>query len=325
MIDSEGNKRTISVITLNLNGKSMTEEFIESVLSSDIGDNNLEIIVVDNGSSDGSQTYLRRRFPNIILIENKKNSGFAGGNNLGIKRSFGEYLLISNNDIILNKNTFKVLISCLEKNENVAAVGPVIIGKNIELKVKRLHTQQGGGVYPLPLWAPYGLTLNYSSYSEKKDANYSKEPKYLDMLYGACFMVRRETLKQVGLFDERFNPIYFEETDLCLRMRKRGFKLMYTPDTVVYHRIAKTMLREDMDLIGLFSREKNKLYFARKHLKPLRFLHFYLTNLVMSAFLFVGLLIFGKNGLKKAITVLKSQMWFLKHFFHLKAIEGKLS
>jgi len=324
MIDSEENKRTISVITLNLNGKQMTEEFIESVLSSDIC-NNLEIIVVDNGSSDGSQTYLKRIFPDVILIENKKNLGFAGGNNLGIKRSSGEYILISNNDIILNKNTIKVLTRCLQENAHVAAVGPVIIGKNEELKIKQLHTQQGGPVHPIPLWAPYSLELNYSSYSEKKDAKYCQKSKYLDVLYGACFMVKREALKRIGLFDERFCPMYFEETDLCLRMRKKGFKLMYTPEAVVYHKIGKTTLREDMELIGLFSREKNKLYFAKKHLKPLRFLHFYLTNLIMSSSLFVGLLIFGKNGLKKAVTLLKSQIWFLKHFFYLKALEGKLS
>lgn len=322
---STSRKKKVSVVTLNLNGKKMTEEFIESVLSSNVKSYDLEVIVVDNGSRDGSQDHLKKKFPHITLIENKKNMGFSGGNNIGIKRSQGDYILLSNNDIVLSKNTIKVLACCLEKYEKVAAVGPVIIGKNLDLKIKDLHTQQGGYVHPIPLWAPYGLKLNYSSYSLRRDATYCEKPKYLDVLYGACFMVKREALEHVGLFDEEFNPIYYEETDLCLRMRKMGFDLMYTPDTQVYHKIAKTMLREEMELLGLFSREKNKLYFAKKHLKPLRFIHFYLTNLVMSQSLLIGFLARSKNGLKKAMAVLRSHAWFMKNFLHLKPTEEQLA
>jgi GT2 family glycosyltransferase len=106
----------ISIVVLNWNGKEITEECLNSIKKQTFKD--YEIILVDNNSTDGSSEYLKKRFPKINLIQNKENYGYAKGNNIGIKKAKGDYVLILNNDIILDKNFLKEL----DKHKNKADI-----------------------------------------------------------------------------------------------------------------------------------------------------------------------------------------------------------
>src|SRR3990167_8837422 len=211
----------VSIIIVNWNGKNYLQKCLSSL--NKITYYPTEIIVVDQNSSDGSQRLVKRKYPKIKLIENKENTGYVGGNNLGVSEAKGKYILILNNDIELEKNFLEPLVRAFEKESKLGVAQP----KAVNLREK--GKLDGGGSF-------FTMTgfLYHKGYMDKASKpEYNKRyPVY--SVKGAYMMTRSELWNKLGGLDPDFF-IYFEESDYCGRVWLSGHTVEYIPESVVYH------------------------------------------------------------------------------------------
>ncbi len=211
----------VSIIILNWNGKKFLKNCLDSLAQ--LTYPQVEIIVVDNNSTDGSQEFVKTNYQKVVLIENKENYGFAKGNNIGLKASTGDYILILNNDTIVTPNFLNSLIKDFENNPTIACLQP-----QIRLSGNR---QLLDGVGAFLTFA--GFLYHFGYLKDRMQAKYNKKMKIFSAK-GACMLLRRKAIEKVGLFDEDFF-IFFEETDLCFRLWLAGYSVVYEPESVIYH------------------------------------------------------------------------------------------
>src|ERR1035437_9235089 len=216
----------ISVVIPNWNGVQSLEACLDSLLGQSI---KLSIIVVENGSTDGSLELLHKKYPNIELVVHKKNLGFAGGVNSGIKNAIkngAEYVALFNNDAVADEDWLKLLVDYLDKHPKTAAAA---------CKVLNSTGQQldSTGDYFTNWGLPYSRGRG-----ETDDGQYDNLTNIF-AASGAASLYRTEALKDVGLFDEAFFA-YYEDVDLSFRMQLAGWKIAYVPNSVVHHAIGMT-------------------------------------------------------------------------------------
>jgi GT2 family glycosyltransferase len=190
----------------------------------------IEIIVVDNASTDGSPDLIAEKFPQVKLIRQDKNLGFGAANNIGAGYATGEFLLLLNSDTLLLDNILPTLIAKLGQNPTIGIVGPRLLNPD--------HSFQLSTAYEIGLWGEV-LTLrevrkyrrppNRPALAQQYDAD-----QFVDIVVGAAMLMRRSLFVKVGGFDETFF-MYFEESDLCQRVRNLGYKILYTPEVSVIH------------------------------------------------------------------------------------------
>lgn len=215
----------VSFIIVNWNGKKNLETCLREVFKIKTK-YTYEIVIVDNGSIDDSVSYLKNLVKsrnNIQLVLNKKNLGYAGGNNTGIIVTRGKILLLLNNDTYVEKNFLDPLVDFLLKNKKVAGVQPKIMNypnKDIVDSVGSYFINTG-----------FLYHIGHNKKSSNKKFNNSSE---VFTMKGACMAFKREVLCEVGIFDDSYFA-YFEETDLCQRMLMAGYKISYVPNSTIYH------------------------------------------------------------------------------------------
>ena len=214
-----------------------------------------EVIVVDNGSTDGSAQMLHRQYPDVTLLENEKNVGFARANNQGLRQASGRYLLLLNPDTEVRANALDRLIHFLEKHQNAGAVGARILNLDGTLQYS---------CYPIPTLLNEWLHLFHLDRERRKGMESwdVTQPRTVEALLGACMMVRREALDDVGFFDERFF-MYSEEVDFCRRLRAAGWFLYWVPQAQVVHHGGESTRQAATDMfLQLY---EGKLLYFRKH------------------------------------------------------------
>jgi hypothetical protein len=188
-----------------------------------------EVFVVDNGSRDGSGPAVRERFPEVGLIENSVNAGFARGNNQALSLSTGNYLLLLNPDTQVKEGAIEKLISFMESHSEAGISGPQLLNPD---------GSKQNSIANFPSLATELLNKSllrwlFPKTFPGKERNYS-EPIEVDSVIGACMMVRREAMDQVGLLDEEYF-LFLEETDWCFRMKRAGWKIFHVPMAEIYH------------------------------------------------------------------------------------------
>ncbi len=243
-----------SVIIPVWNGREYLPTCLEALLAQGYPD--LEIIAVDNASTDGSADLVAERYPQVRLIRNWSNLGFAGGCNMGLRAAQGEVLVLLNQDTRVLPGWLQALVEALRRPE-VGIAGCKILypdGQTI---------QHAGGWIEWPL----GLAHHYGQ--GEPDEGQWDTPREVEYVTGAAMAFRRELLERVGLLDEGFWPGYFEDTDFCLRAREAGYKVWYVPDAVLIH--AETTSTHDVIAVST-AYERGRLRFVLKHMPPSRFL-----------------------------------------------------
>jgi len=211
----------VSIIILNWNGKKNVIRCLRSLQK--ITYTPVEMIVVDNNSSDGSQELVKKKFPWVRLIKNKKNYGYSGGNNIGIRASCGKYVFILNNDTEVEKNFLQPLVKRCESDLTIGCIQPKLLyatNHNLLNAVGSFFTSTG-------------FLYHYGYRKPSSRAQYNR-PMQMYSAKGAAMLLRKSALEKVGLFDEDFF-IYFEETDLCHRLWLAGYTVMYEPTSIIYH------------------------------------------------------------------------------------------
>lgn len=219
----------LSVIIVSWNTRQILRDCLESVTRQQTSAIS-EIWVIDNASSDGSAQMVREAFPDVHLIENSENVGFARANNAAIAASTGRYVLLLNSDTVVHPGAFDALVNFLDQHPEAGAAGPLTLNPDGSLQIS---------CYPSPtvareLW--FLLHLDrlrpYGSYDM---ANWNTaQPRAVDAVLGACFLVRRAVLEQVGVLDPSYF-MYSEEIDLCYRIRRAGWRIYWTPQAKIVH------------------------------------------------------------------------------------------
>lgn len=221
-----------------------------------------EVIVVDNGSSDDSVAMIRTEFPEVRLIANAENRGFAVANNQGIRVSAGEYIMLLNSDTIVKPGALRGLVYFLDEHPQAGAVGPRLVRPD-----GTAQPYAFGGDPTLTYLLTRGLNqLLFRRYLHNWATDATQE---VDWVSGACLVVRRRAIDQVGLLDENIF-MYFEDNDWCLRIRKGGWKVYLYPEVEVIH-LGGCSLSQNPAARAAYGR--SLLYFYRKHYsKPARWL-----------------------------------------------------
>jgi len=222
-------KIDLSIIIVNYNTKNFLRRCLESLIS------NYEIIVVDNNSSDGSPLMVTKEFPQVKLIKNKKNLGFAKANNLAIKKSSGRYILFLNPDTIVQKDTIKTMIKFMEENPKVGASTCRVELTNGQLD-QACHRGFPTAWNAFCYFSGLGKIFPKSKFFAGYSLTYLPLNKVheIDAGVGAFLIVRREAGEQVGWFDEDYFW-YGEDLDFCYRLKQKGWKIMFVPTTKIIH------------------------------------------------------------------------------------------
>ncbi len=264
----------VSVIIVSFNTKHLLGRCIDSVQAS-VGGLVCETIVVDNGSSDGSADYIRADYPSVVLIASKHNLGFAKANNLGFERASGDYIVLLNSDAFLVGDSLKVAVELMDGHPETGLAGGRLIGEN-------------GGWQPSARAFPgiindaltiSGLAARYprSRIFGRPDMTYVDQSRdlYCDWVPGAFTIIRRSALENTGFFDERFF-LYYEEVDLCRRMKKAGWKVAYWPAVAVIHiggastaMFSRKLVTKSGMQMSLWRLQSQYLYY-RKHHGPVK-------------------------------------------------------
>ncbi len=227
MTDSSPDSPRVAIILVSYKGREDTLECLRSL--EQLTYPARDVIVVDQNSGDGTPEAVRESFPWAHVIENPVNNGFAGGNNVGMKAALErgvDYLFLLNNDTTVEPGLLEPLVELAESDARIGVVGP-----------KMLYYGE-----PDTIWAAGGA-INWRGHSVllgegTKDAP-GGEPRPVDFVVGCGLMVKRKVVEQVGLLDERYF-IYYEETDLCARIRKAGFQVLYQPNARLWHKVSRT-------------------------------------------------------------------------------------
>lgn len=243
-------EKLLSIITINYNGLKDTCELIDTL---PLNDETIEVIVVDNASTQDEATELEKRYPLIIVIRSDKNLGFAGGNNLGIKAAHGKYLFFINNDTILSQpSALSLLITRIESSAQIGMVCP---------KIRFTWDKQPiqyAGYTPLSK-----ITLRNKSigFGEKDNGQYDT-PHPTPYAHGAAMMVKREVIEKAGVMPECYF-LYYEELDWSLMIRRAGYEIWYEPSCTIFHKESQTT--GQMSPLKTYFITRNRLLFAQRN------------------------------------------------------------
>jgi len=220
----------VSIIIVNWNTHDLLADCLNSVAATS-GDLDLEIVVVDNASTDGSQAMVRQRFPHVRLIANAENVGFARANNQGLAACQGRYALLLNSDALLTTHALQAMLDLAESKPRAGMIGAHL--RNRDGSFQASHS-------PFPnLWQEFlilsGLgRLLYGRWYPSRGPEESRGPQVVDYVEGACLLVRRAAFEQVGGLDEGYF-MFSEEVDWCYAMREKGWQVWYQPAARVIH------------------------------------------------------------------------------------------
>ncbi|GLR19363.1 glycosyltransferase family 2 protein [Portibacter lacus] len=255
----------INIVIVNYNVQYFIEQCLSSIYNVSDFEGSLEVIVVDNDSTDGSVQMIKDKFPDVELIENKENVGFSVANNQGINISTGKYILILNPDTILEEDT---LSSCFKEMEADVEIGA--LGVQMLDGAGRFLPESKRG-FPSPLVSFYRFTglFKLFPHSPKINAYYQghidqNEKAEVDILCGAFMFMRKSILDEIGLLDEAFF-MYGEDIDLSYRFKKAGYKVMYFPETTIIHFKGESTRKQSREYTRRFYDAMN--IFAKKHFK----------------------------------------------------------
>lgn len=267
----------LSIIVVNYNGGKVIIDCLSSVLK-ETTRVDYELIIADNNSTDGSVGAIKELFPDVLLIENKENFGFAKANNCAIKESSGKYVLLLNPDTVILSGAIDKLFEFIESKPDAgAACGKAYnVDGTIQHTIGRFPsiTNQIGSAISIHKFLPNARLFQERIRSDR----YYQHEHPVDWGLGAFLMIRREALDQIGLLDERFF-MYAEERDYCYRLWKAGWKVYFSPEAEIIH------IGQSKVIPALFAELKNsRMMFISKHYRGIKRGAIWSINVVDLAF-----------------------------------------
>lgn len=245
-------EKLLSIITINYNGLKDTCELIDTL---PLNDETIEVIVVDNASTQDEATELEKRYPQIIVIRSDKNLGFAGGNNLGIQAAKGKYLFFINNDTILRPQTsdLRLLIARLESSPKIGMVCP-----KIRFNWGN-HRIQYAGYTPLSKITLRNKSIGFG----EEDCGQYDIAHSTPYAHGAAMIVKHEVIEKAGKMPECYF-LYYEELDWSMMIRRAGYEIWYEPSCTIFHKESQTTGQQSP--LKAYYITRNRLLFAQRNI-----------------------------------------------------------
>lgn len=296
----------VSIIILNYNGRNYISDCVRSVLNSSY--DNFEVIIVDNASTDGSYELVVKEFgndPRVKIMRNKKNLGFSGGNNVGLRIAKGKYIVLLNNDTVVSKDWLKKLVWIMENHENIGIIQPLVV--NLEDKE---IIQSIGFIVDKILLLSKSIGRGIRVDSIKNNILI----KGISYAYGACLMIRRECFKRVGFFDPKLK-FYFDDNYWGLLCNLKGFLVASTTSTKIYHK-GGAILSKRKENVRMYHSTISRLALITRLFPKLRVW----ASLIAFFFLWstYSILRSIKNRNARIIlSVLGGYKWYLKNFGYI--------
>jgi GT2 family glycosyltransferase len=242
----------VNIIIVNWNGYEDTSELLNSLKT--ISYKNYSITIVDNNSSGDDVKKIETEYHGCLtLITSEVNLGFGGGNNLAIRTAMegsAEYILLLNNDTIVEPGFLDVLVNKMNSMPGIGMTAPQI----------NYYSQ------PDEIWSAGGIIswLRASGFAKTdiKEDKLPKKDRLVEFISGCCMLIKKEVIAKIGLFDEDYF-LYLEDTDLCLRTLREGYKILITPESKIYHKVKRSSNK--VSVTPLYYETRNRLYFAKKN------------------------------------------------------------
>ena len=275
----------LSIITINYNGLKDTCELIDSIPFND----NLEVIVVDNASTQDEASIITEQYPQVKVIRSKRNLGFAGGNNLGIKEAKGKYILLINNDTFFKEFNIEALIERLESSNKTGIVCP------------KLRFAWGSNLIQFAGYTPLtNITVrNHAIGFGEEDHGQYDTAHPTPYAHGAAMLIKREAIENAGLMPECFF-LYYEEIDWSMMFTRAGYEIWYDPTCTVYHKESQTTGKNSP--LRTYYITRNRLLLVKRNYKGInKYLSYiYLIGLVATRDI-IKYSLQGRFGLVKAV------------------------
>lgn len=282
-------KPLVSIITINYNESQVTMDMLASVQN--LTYPNIEVIVVDNASPQDQPDRIKEQYPNITLLKSERNLGFAGGNNLGVEKAKGTYLLFVNNDTELPPGFVEPLVETLENDPAIGMVSPKI----------KFHWDssliQYAGYTPMSHWTIRNSSIGYQ---QKDDGRFDIEGE-TESIHGAAMMVPKKIVDEVGKMTEVYF-LYYEEHDWAQMVKRAGYKIYYQPKSYILHK--ESLSTGKFSPLKTYYIARNRILYARRNFNPLQLFISYLFQLFISV---------PKNTL---LFLIKRQFKHLKAFWN---------
>ena len=228
---------SVTIIVLNWNAAHFLPDCLTALL--DLNYPNFQVVLVDNNSSDNSVEMVRRSFPSVELVCSPTNRGFAAGNNLALRQSNSDFVVLVNPDVVVDEDWLRQLIMPMQTDKTIGITGSKLFYPG------RKQIQHAGGFITTPQALPGHFGLR------EADLGQYDELKEVDYVIGASLALRREVIEQIRLMDEGFF-LYFEECDYCLQAKRAGFRVVYVPAATAVHIESVTITRNNIEYFQTF-------------------------------------------------------------------------
>lgn len=267
----------ISAVVISFNGMQFLPECLRTLVE-DLEGLSHEIIIVDNGSSDGSVEFIRDNYPQTQLIENKTNVGFAKAVNEGIKTAKGKYLYILNQDLRFRKGTARSLLDRIKQDDTIGMIGPKFVGFDGRLQWSARAFPSYRHIIYRALFLDR-LFPRHPEFSSWRMGWFDHEhERFVDQPMGAVMLIPREVVERVGYMDENF-PLLFNDVDYCRRMKEAGYRLLYYPGAVVEHFVGGSTKKMPVKL--RIASHRSLYRYLRKYARPAEYPLLWLSGFLL--------------------------------------------
>jgi len=293
----------VSIVIPTHNRKDKLIRLIDSILRSNYPNDKLEIIVVDDASTDGTYEEITKRYGDLIdkkilkIIRTEKEVLLAGARNLGIKNSKGKYIFLIDDDNVVDKDVIRLLVEFMEKYPEVGVVAPLM-----------LYYDEPDRIWCAGIRRNYITSLTTFLYKDKK-ANEIKEEIIESEDFPNAFMVKRDVFEKVGLFNNKDFPIHYDEGDFCARARKAGYKVVCYTKAKVWHDVRRSKVTGFETEWRTYYTARNRIIFHKKYTKKYQFLFFiFFFNWLITLY-YIKLILFDlEKPVREKVTIVKAYL-----------------
>jgi GT2 family glycosyltransferase len=295
-MDVKSQQPMVSIVSVNYDQPQVTCEMLASLIK--VTYPNFETLVVDNGSAKTSPDIIKQKYPQVQLIISEKNLGFAGGNNIALKHAKGDYILLLNNDTEVKPDFLDSLVELMESDKKIAIASSKI------LYFYEDNTIQYAGASPINPITSRGRHYGY------KEIDHGQLDEVTETSYphGACMMIRKSVLEELGLLYEGYF-LYYEELDFAERVKRAGYKIYFQPNSSIFHK--ESISTGKNSPLKTYYMNRNRLLFVRRNSSGITLflgvIYFFLISLPKNTLKYL----FNKEHLS---ALYRGVIWNISHF-----------